>query len=89
MADATRLMALGFAGPLAVEMAEQITAQAGNMNRLMALGVVPELAKELAGQINEAGTTNALRLVELSMVPIQAAEVVAQIEADRLEPEPD
>lgn len=79
MADARRLMALGFAGPLAVELAAQIEAREGNMRRLMALGVVPELAKELVSQIG--ASTNARRLVELSMVPQQAKEVVAQIEA--------
>lgn len=83
MSDARRLMELGFTGPLAAELAEQIEAQDGARQRLVELGMTPTLAEEVAGQIDAAGTTDAPKLAAMAMVPEQAVELVAQIEADR------
>lgn len=85
MANAPRLAELGFPVPLATELAAQITAQDGDRKRLEALSMEPLLAKEVAAQIDAAGTTNAPRLVDFGMVPDEAVELVAQIEADREE----
>lgn len=84
MANARRLMEMGLAGPTATELAAQIEAQSGDGERLVRSAIMPMLSFELAAQIDAAGTTNAPKLVEMSMPPELAVEVVAQIESDRV-----
>lgn len=70
MADANMLTRAGLAGPLAIEIAAQMNAGAGNgnVNRLMALGVPGMQATELVAQIN-AGAFAAHRLTLATWPP--------------------
>jgi len=77
MADARRLAEVGFAPPLAKELAAQINAHSGNRRRLTELGMVGLLAGFVAALINGVGSAAAL--IALGMIPAQAIELVRQI----------
>lgn len=74
MADANAIQSPGVSYPVAVEIARQMTAGAGNGNAslLMALGVGAMRATELAAQIN-AGVFKA-HLLALAMWPPDVAK---------------
>jgi len=77
MADARRLAEVGFAPPLARELASQINAGSGNARRLSELGMVGLLAQLVASFIGSIGS--AAKLIALGMIPMQAIELVRQI----------
>jgi GH24 family phage-related lysozyme (muramidase) len=74
MADANAIQCPGVPYPMAIEIARQMTAGAGNGNadRLMAIGVGTMQANELAAQIN-AGAFAAHKLA-LAMWPPDVAK---------------
>lgn len=66
----------GMPYPIAIEVARQMNAGAGNgdVNKLLTLGVPGEQAKELAAQIN-AGAFNEHKLAAATMNPVIAKTV--------------
>lgn len=78
MADARRLMGVGFAGPLAQELAAQINAGVGNARRLIELGMVPLLAALVASAISGLSVSPG-KLAELGMVVAQIIEFLKQL----------